>query len=1817
MAPKKLTDCPENLRESIDWLIQVRHGNGAGGKGLEDLAKALKKFVGDAIKNATNSLEKRKEQLECPPKYWKPDSHCKKLETKIEEAKKDAESAENSEKSKKESELDKLKKEKDDHYNDVHYLTDDARDKALKDIQDRQTKLSELKKGLEIFTENNDDCKNLLTRLTEGLEKFLGFDPSSKGYDGSGIVYSDLDRLCDGVMAFLHGVLSGVKDDDAVKTYDKNVAEPKLDSVLNSLEVSIGKGSGVFGSQVGKVSEWLGKYEREVNKKCENVTKNINDLLIANIDNKMGEINNAKSGGCQAIHEAFKASVTDIGENMWTVKNNTEGYKSLDSALKSMLECPMGKIESSIDVLKKSAGNEFLAAQAKKVDDALLEQEREVMKKIEDESKVCQQKIHKEFEAIRNGIRGMKEASKMHFEHIGNALSAAQKFLETEYDSEYKEGILDKFEYIQHNVNASYNNLCRNKDELESLVQKAQGHFAAIKGKVGGAGLQDTIYGGWMTLKAQVGKLAKDIHDKNGAGDNYLGSIITNIGKYADEFKVAEGQDTKTLGNIVQEWVEEIAKVDPVRGDISEYAKANRENSLSPEYAKEEPNDSGIYPQLNKIVATKIQEKLLTGVIDKAVQAAGIVTTNGTIQQYVKAVQLGCNKFSELLADRIKGAKLETLTSAIVQEIHKNGNGGVLSSDASLANNTNLTRAVRFVLNELVGVANGATTELQRFLHKVELSTKLDHAIRSATQIHEQLEGPGETNYGPNITAALGEVTQQITHLHKYLEDKDGNVSIFKKLTTIQEKVIDKLENLRNEKGSKGVDGEINKRRDETANLMEEVKGKMSYRIDLIRNETNAADRGFGMSIDALFKVVDDSRIDAHKSVEFLKTALLQKVQQAFHQLTTEVRTLFSAQKVSDLKALQEVVGEQKKEMQKIMDEDKITGVKGMLHKLKENETTLGSLKTLVDPTRRDNFTRMASGLKELLDSLLQYIESQARTLTERKGTEENPQSKAVNTIKAKAGVLLNYLKYVPPNGGNKLYTFDHNSVELLEQLKKSVTNLTSPNFHGFHNPLLLDALRRGMDKFAEQLGHAYVNKYSGQKRADDWVETKQSADKKTTETQLTPEGRNCAKVCLTILEILNSELKGLRRRWNGLGKAFQPLGYDVATSPTSQDGELRNNADRKGQYIYANLLVNEHNASQASNKFQLVSDNDDNKDNKEKHSVTRKLHTHLGTYYYVSHHYIPPKPRAPGSVKEMLQWLLGLYFNPMRDLLYTYMKELFEKPKGQEAKPYKDISDTDLILDATTKITPTTLKDTLRDVCLYSEDVLVAFQGHGHEGGIYACDFYTNTNNLLYPNSPDACLDMLVDILFRVFHQVRFVYKQCNNGPKSGGWEDCHYGRHVGGSHWQCNDKQCPKQDCEQKHNQMADQHTNCGVKSPLQSFLEDGLPGFLPHTFKTPGCKLTCSLTKHSGIPCITPMGFADIGVAASHTKNGKHLRVELYKLCGDASKPLSKMCSMLNCLLRRTPQTLGDMFGFYYNFIYEWNDNKDKERSRHKKTAFETAVQNANFKDSGTTLEITSMFSSSSHSNHTSNNIPKGDLFSLVQCNKGKHIPALPCGAYMQSSNVEIFGTFSEKRAGNYLSWVTYITESFLWLLYDLYESCKKCDKPGTRCCDRSCDEKCNVKYTDANGNSAIPSTDERHTTDCSSIVMCPTMHPNLYKYGLSFASPYDLSGVADIRTRRTCKDLCRALEKVTGENCVLVQILNKIDDFLKEIRWPFMLLLLTLWSLSLLYLLHIAVVRLDVLRIRSHLRSPSSHRIASQSLLAAARVKALANVKYFSP
>ncbi|GBE59395.1 hypothetical protein, conserved [Babesia ovata] len=200
-----------------------------------------------------------------------------------------------------------------------------------------------------------------------------------------------------------------------------------------------------------------------------------------------------------------------------------------------------------------------------------------------------------------------------------------------------------------------------------------------------------------------------------------------------------------------------------------------------------------------------------------------------------------------------------------------------------------------------------------------------------------------------------------------------------------------------------------------------------------------------------------------------------------------------------------------------------------------------------------------------------------------------------------------------------------------------------------------------------------------------------------------------------------------------------------------------------------------------------------------------------LDTYYRVSHHFIPEKPRAPSNIYLMLQWTAGLKYNHMygevKNQLGNVLKGLQKEHNLEDAElPVAVQSDMQRVIQS--PINSDQLTKALESVCHYAEQTLVAVLGHGHADGVYASDHLTNSSNLLYPGSGGACFDMLVDVLFRLYKQLWFLRRQCLGGKSHSGWKDCSYGRHVAGSGWQCNNEQCADLDCPQKPNQREPKH-------------------------------------------------------------------------------------------------------------------------------------------------------------------------------------------------------------------------------------------------------------------------------------------------------------------------------------------------------------------------------------------------------------------------
>ncbi|CDR71943.1 hypothetical protein, conserved [Babesia bigemina] len=1120
------------------------------------------------------------------------------------------------------------------------------------------------------------------------------------------------------------------------------------------------------------------------------------------------------------------------------------------------------------------------------------------------------------------------------------------------------------------------------------------------------------------------------------------------------------------------------------------------------------------------------------------------------------------------------------------------------------------------------------------------------------TRLKNMLNNDAETYYGASITG-FTKIRTDLGKLQSRIVQATSTDAAKQELDII----IQKLEELPNA---------VDRQKDVALKHVGELRRSLEQQITFIRQAVETADYELKESIKTVRTTLKEAHENNKLAASHLRTTLLDTTKRGFEEITLQVQSFFAEQKMADLAALQKLIDRQLQKVKRIIKMDLQTGLKGFLKTLQCGSTKVATnknIKLLTDfassmsPPSDHNSSHLkhlAEAFHDFCHPLHTYLLTEiTRANLNNSGTANY--SDRLKSIIAAFDTLLPHLREQ-----NK---YDHQVPSMLSDLRAAVTALKPDGFSS-PNSATLDCITSGLTKFAHELDKAYVSVYDGQGFEGKVVEETGAQVVYTTGAYpvylSTDYGKKCAKVFCTALEIMFHDLSELReeckRDWKDLNICMHPgedienalasylknCGYGVPSKQGVQDGELRYGESWTGQQIHETLLTKEHGATLRRTAFKLVSDDDEKKDGASvpKYSVLKQLIDYLIRFYQVCHYDAATSTKYPSSIYQMLTWLSGLPHSTVYDKLYLNgFAELFEKKDKETGDgeggitfeiegdgsdgssiPIKTNDDNKLEAYPVT-ITPAGLSDILAAVCSGAHDVLTSVLGHGHAGGRYAFDFNTNPDKFTYPADMVTLACWLYDILRRVHHQLYFLYQQCYYKTERNGWAECYYGRYVAGSSWQCNKMQCPDQRCEQKckqtcnqiHNQKGDQHPNCGLKSPLQSFLEDGLQGFLPHHVKFEKGKLECSVKGHFNLPCKTPMGFGNISDVASHTQRGRHIYEALKRLCGDERSPLPKLCGQLSCLLPSAPKTLDDMFGFYYRLLRGWDDD-NTGRKEHRETAFRAAVNAANFEDSSTELDVNNIFKSINHG--SKKNMPHltGDLYALIDCYTDSSSAAShPCGRYLRPICHDMCGTFTKENADKYLSWIVYCTETFLQLLKQLYEECaKNCDGERPKCRVSRCKDACTANKLPMAAGSA-------HNESCGSIVNCKFMRPTFYKYGLVLG---DCSSLSADSTKRTCIDLCIVLKSVTNEKEVDGHPLAKlvhvtIPQFIFTIRAPFIWTTLALWLLSFLYLIHIMVIRLDLLHIKSHLHSPSSHRIVAQSLLAAARVNKLNRVFYLQP
>ncbi|GIX65455.1 variant erythrocyte surface antigen-1 family protein [Babesia caballi] len=609
---------------------------------------------------------------------------------------------------------------------------------------------------------------------------------------------------------------------------------------------------------------------------------------------------------------------------------------------------------------------------------------------------------------------------------------------------------------------------------------------------------------------------------------------------------------------------------------------------------------------------------------------------------------------------------------------------------------------------------------------------------------------------------------------------------------------------------------------------------------------------------------------------------------------------------------------------------------------------------------------------------------------------------------------------------------------------------------------------------------------------------------------------------------------------------------------------------------------------------------------------------------------------RGPQTIREMLCFLAALQFSPQYDEFDGYVTEYFKgivpnsQNKNDDSELKLQVADSGQKSGGNT-LSAADLKSYLTSTFHLAPAFIGLIQEPSKSGEPWLHSLYSNSQfNLSIPSSGSALFNMLSNYTYALQFQLSFLYIQCRNTYTVGcGWQECRFGKDVNsGSNNSAPSHICNGYTCKDpskcwhngtnnstggssgadstscKHNQGG-YGSNCGKSgnlSPLQAFLTDCLPGFSRGHPSDPSSHLaTCS-----GYMCHVPMGFNpnDLRAESNANTQGSHISLALGSFCGGFNTPLRQLSEKLGCLTKRTPRTLGDMFGFTWHLKAQLsatlNNITNAEWLRDLKVKLPFSYQLTS--ESGQKLN---KFVGTGHSGHSTADL--SSLYSSGCKEKGNN-----CGPYLYPLTHSDGATFGKPApyASTYLSWVLYLTDELETGLQELLDTFKNIDCSKSGCIGKS---QCNHS-AGQHGSS---------NCSCPSVVDCADVLPLLYRHGFRFLSAFRLKGMKNegigkgysqtAETKRQCSAFATQLQSVISGN-PLSDLLTSIDEFLYLFRFYFLYKLSAFWSIYISLILYTFFFLLDTLHLRSHLKLTSSHVVPPLALLTSGTLLPVTKLTY---
>ncbi|GBE63533.1 hypothetical protein, conserved [Babesia ovata] len=1677
------------------------------------------------------------------------------------------------------------------------------------------------------------------------------------------LVYNVLQpKLCSGHVGFKFIIRDVTK---YVAVYNKSVKKINDERARKPVETWLKNVDESFRNQVGEilkshedVSSEVVKAKGQVDAKCRDSIRFTKELLEAL---KYGEEK------FKAISDLNKDCKNNVSDAVKTVEQEFERFSELSTKQKSDLDAMTKKVSETLTKVRDDV-NGKIKLDVEELVKLLKEKVKKILEQLKEINATLEQCVRDLDWWSREADGVVEDALKKVDAILAEVASPADKkkklettaiLLKSSADALHRAGEAAKKNVVAEVTTALEKVLVLDRAVRTGLKQTRDGIEGALKNYV-----KDQLLG---DIKGKVEKIIRG----NGGSDG-LEQIVKKVKAWAGKFK----EEDSLKQNVLEDWIDDILKAEPVKGWLGKYYDATKKGELTTKSKQEllSGEDTALHKPIKQQIITN-----LSGEIPKTFQALKALDNveEDSVDESVTAIQVICNTFADEVAEQLKTGTFDAFADKIAREVERlltgdhsvnpNLNRAVLSTLHQLVgaarkageavhsfttDDSTMSEHVEAALN----VANQLGLDLKqatkpavlgvsvvpiptdeqgdhkysydgRILGILEAEIGKDDNYGKVTKAHKTHFGdysglinqknpklkiqdavltgnPDEGTFPPVIKKIETSVTGALTDINDFQRDAEKKLE---EITSTLKAMCDAIKQA-TETGQGNLKDKLYELRRRIGKTLRGKENNMQDLYTKLNNLQNTLLHGPITAAEAFIKTY--AKAAGERTIGSLTKYVDEKVDYATKQITTQADKQYVTTMKLLLQRFADRVTEQLTPLPKQIEDDKYIGFKGFMLRFEKHfiETIkgIGNISpTSFTPT--SPLSQAALKVNIGFNGFLDNLSGQ---------TEINPVAEKVTSVSTSLNKLLQQMI-------NSAH-FDHEVTKRREMFDNSLIDFKAETFTDAPKALLFP-VKEALTLFSREMSKAYLNVYEGA-TAIQW------------DSENNPETTYCAKAFLTTVPILASALGDLKEKlenkpnWNNYKiynsekshhslhrLFFKEHGYDIDVPVGAKHGELNHKPECNGARILGHLTEGAHKLFDTSDMSHKASDIIP-KDTDEltiqlvnEDGVIPKLFAHLSTYFRTCHLEINNAPRPPCNVYEQLVWLNGLLHNPMHSKLEDYIKTYCAKPETQKTKEYSEIDPRDLRLETSSILTAHNVFQIIQHLCDNSHNLLTTILGTGDEHTVYASDFSNNALRLKYPSNPAECLDMLLDILRRLFTVFRFLEGQCGHPASIYGWADCAYGKSVAPANWQCKDH--PRGKANEQPNCQAKCQPTCQPKcqptSPLMSFFTDTLPGHLPHQLTNVGCKTVCSTcpsTSRNGMPCLTPLGFRAF---SGSTKTGKDLCriIDAFLNFYDVSCIFS--------IVSRPPSSLPEHFSFVLSLVRGWQADSTTLVKNGFQCVFEQSIKDRSIHLYDPPSDLTNALCDaygSSQSSHDSTKHPttppkakhdeltNADLSSIcmaIPCN----VADVRCAPYLSALCTDQYSYLSRKHSGTYLSWALYLP----WALYDYLECLYKAFE-AIFCQDWGCH---NCMHGDKCRRGEHGKQDA--SCQCPSLLACKGVSPTLYRYGFKFGIPWTL---CDKESTKKCFDFQTQLHKILHSKH-FEKLFAQCDMYLWRTREPFSHLLLALWSLSFLYLLHIAVVRLDVLRIRSHLRSPSSHRIAAQSLLAAAKVKALANVKYFSP